>query len=130
LTAHRLPIQPNALASLASDYTKGMTSIRGRRIARLLMREFAGAEHVFLAEADSGAPAVVGLSAEGAALCITDGTGKQASVFKWRHGSDSAVETSFDLHKDSLPVLGEVSLSIDDLRQRTRFQVLPATLPG
>jgi hypothetical protein len=122
-------IDPVALASLASEYAKGMTSIRGRRVQRLLKREFAGAERVVLTRADSGAAAVVGVSAGGAAVCITDGTGRQASVYKWRHGAGSAVETSFDLHKDSLPVLGEVSVSMDEVRQRTRFQALTATLP-
>ena len=77
-----MPIDPDALSSLASEYAKDMTSIRGRRVQRLLKREFAGADYVLLAQVGSDTAAVLGLSASGAALCATDGTGKQASVFK------------------------------------------------
>lgn len=111
-----MPIDPDTLSSLASDYAKGMTSIRGRRVQRLLKREFAGAEHVMTVQVRSGAAAVLGLSSSGAAFCATDGRGKQASVLKWLHGSSEALETHFDLLKDSLPVLGTRSLPLGDLR--------------
>jgi hypothetical protein len=107
-----MPIDPNTLSSIASDYAKGMTSIRGRRVQRLLKREFAGAEYVLKVEAGSGTTAVLGFSASGAAFCATDGRGKRASVVKWLHGSTQALETHFDLLKDSLPVLGTESCSV------------------
>ncbi len=105
-----MPIDPDTLSSLARDYAQGMTSIRGRRVQRLLKREFAGAEQVLLVQVGSGVTAVLGVSASGAALCATDGRGKLVSVVKWRHGSSEALETHFDLLKDSLPVLDTRSL--------------------
>jgi hypothetical protein len=101
-----MPIDSVTLSSLASDYARGMTSIRGRRVQRLLKREFAGAEYVLMVQVGSGTTAVLGLSPSGAAFCATDGRGKQVSVLKWLHGSTEALDTQFDLLKDSLPVLG------------------------
>ena len=103
---HDMPIDPDTLALLASDYAKGMTSIRGRRVQRLLKREFAGAERVLVVPVDGSVAAVLGLSASGAALCATDGRGPHAAVLKWLHGSAQGLETRFDLLKDSLPALG------------------------
>lgn len=100
-----MPIDPATLSSIAADYAKGMTSIRGRRVQRLLKREFGGAETVLLVQAGVDATAVLGLSESGAAWCATDGRGKQASVLKWRHGATHALEERFDLLKDSLPLL-------------------------
>ena len=57
-----MPIDPDTLASLASEYAKDMTSIRGRRVQRLLRREFAGAEYVLMVQLGPGVPAVLGLS--------------------------------------------------------------------
>lgn len=110
-----MPIDPDALSSLASEYAKRMTSIRGRRVQRLLKREFAGAEHVLEVQVGYGVAAVLGLSASGAAFCATDGRGKQASVAKWLHGSTQALETHFDLLKDSLPVLGAKAVPLAGL---------------
>jgi len=129
LGLHDMPIHPDTLSSLASEYAKNMTSIRGRRVQRLLTREFAGADHVLLAQLDTGAAAVLGLSPSGAALCVTDGTGKQAPVVKWSHGSSAALEVYFDLHKDSLPVLGSNSLPLARLRERARLQVPANAVP-
>jgi len=109
-----MPINPDALSSLAGEYAKGMTSIRGRRVQRLLKREFAGAEYVVLVRSNA-AIAVLGLSASGAALCETDGTGKHASVIKWLHGSAKALDAHFDLLKDSLPVLSVKSVPLSGL---------------
>lgn len=117
-----MPIDAAALSALASAYTGNMTSIRGRRVQRLLKREFAGADFVLTAMLGSGAAAVLGLSASGAALCATDGTGKQASVFKWLHGSAEGLETRFDLHKDSLPILASQPVLLDRLRAQVGLQ--------
>jgi len=100
-----VPVDPDTLSSLATRYAQGMTSIRGRRVQRLLKREFAGADHVLMVHVGSGSPAVLGLSANGAAFCATDGRGKHASVVKWLHGSTQTFETDFDLLKDALPAL-------------------------
>jgi hypothetical protein len=124
-----MSIDPETLSSLASDYTKGMTSIRGRRVQRLLKREFAGAEHVLPMQVGSGAAAVLGLSAAGAAFCATDGRGKHASVVKWLHGSTEAFETHFDLLKDSLPVLDTKALPLADLRRQTQVRVPARSVP-
>ena len=117
-----MPISSDALSSLASEYAKGMTSIRGRRVQRLLKREFAGADHVLELRLGSGAIAVLGLSITGAAFCATDGRGKHASVFKWRHGSTEAFETQFDLLKDSLPALEEKRVPLADPRCQAKLR--------
>jgi hypothetical protein len=124
-----VPIDPDTLSFLASDYAKGMTSIRGRRVQRLLKREFAGAEYVLIVQAGSGTTAVLGLSASGAAFCATDGRGKQVSVVKWLHGSTEALETHFDLLKDSLPVLDTRSLPLADLGRQAHLRVPVRSVP-
>ena len=124
-----MAIDADALSSLASEYTKGMTSIRGRRVQRLLKREFAGAEYVLLVLLVSGMPAVLGLSASGAALCATDGRGRQASVIKWLHGSEQGIETAFDLLKDSLPALATKCVPLPGLFGNARPDVMSRALP-
>lgn len=123
-------MDPDTLSWLASEYAKNMTSIRGRRVQRLLKREFAGAEFVLLAQVGSADAAVLGLSPGGAAICATDGTGKQASVVKWTHGSAMALETHFDLHKDSLPVLRSESIPLARLRGPVRLLVGADAVPS
>jgi len=105
-----------------------MTSIRGRRVLRLLRREFAGAELTMLLPLGSGATAVLGVSSSGAAFCATDGRGKYASVFKWLHGSTQAVETRFDLLKDSLPPLVSGHVRLEDLGRQAHVQVSTESL--
>jgi hypothetical protein len=124
-----MPIDPDTLLSLASEYAKGMTSIRGRRVQRLVKREFAGADYVLLVGVGSGPPAVLGLSPSGAALCATDGRGKQASVVRWSHGSPVALEMHFDLYKDSLPVLSTNSIPLASLRTAVRLRLPAETVP-
>ena len=125
-----MPIDPDSLSSLAGEYTKRMTSIRGRRVQRLLKREFAGAEHVLLAEGSTGTSIVLGLSLHGAAICATDGKGKQATVVKWSHESTAAIETHFDLYKDSLPILGSGPLSFTQLREQIHLHVPSERIPS
>lgn len=124
-----MPIDPDTLSFLASDYAKGMTSIRGRRVQRLLKREFAGAEYVLMVQLASGATAVLGLSASGAAFCATDGRGKQASVVKWLHGATRALETHFDLLKDSLPVLDTKTSLLAGLGRRAHLYASVGSVP-
>lgn len=125
-----MTIDPAVLSAIAAEYTQTMTSIRGRRVQRLLKREFAGADHVLLAGGGSGGACVIGLSSSGAAWCATDGRGKQAAVVKWRHELDEAVETLFDLHKDSLPILGSRSLPLNQFRGAVRLDVPADRMPA
>jgi hypothetical protein len=125
-----MAIDPDALSMLAGDYAKAMTSIRGRRVQRLLRREFAGADLVLLAQAASGAPAVVGVSALGAAICVTDGRGREASVLKWLHDATVVHETRFDLHKDSLPERGTNSSSLARLRALLPLRMTAESVPA
>lgn len=118
-----MPLDPDTLSSIAVDYTKGMTSIRGRRVQRLLKREFAGADHVMTVRLGSDATAVMGLSASGAGLCATDGKGKQASIIKWLHGETQALETRFDLLKDSLPAVDAATVPLAGLTGRVDLRV-------
>src|SRR4051812_13924203 len=118
-----MPIDSVTLSSLASDYANGMTSIRRRRVQRLLKREFAGADYVSIVQVGSGTAAVLGLSASGAAFCATDGRGRQVSVVKWLHGSTQALETHFDLLKDSLPALATEFVPLAGLRREGHLRV-------
>jgi hypothetical protein len=118
-----MPIDVNSLSCLAADYAKSMTSIRGRRVQRLLKREFAGAEYVLVVEVASGGSAVLGLSEGGAGFIATDGRGRQASVIKWLHGSKEATQVQFDLYKDSLPVLETRIIPLASLPKRAALHI-------
>lgn len=107
-----MPVDPNLLSSLASDYAKDISSIRGRRVQRLVKREFAGAERVMIVNGGDSAPGVLGVSSSGAAFCATNGRGPSASLIKWLHGAGDALEVRFDLLKDSLPVLSSRSVPV------------------
>ena len=124
-----MPIDADILSSFAAGFAKDMTSIRGRRVQRLLKREFADAEYVLLAQVGSGAAAALGLSESAAAFCATDGKGKQASVVRWSHGSAVALETHFDLHKDSLPVLSTNSMPLASLRKLVCLHLSAGAVP-
>ena len=124
-----MPIDATSLSALATDYAKGMTSIRGKRVQRLLKREFAGAEYVLIVEGASGGRAVLGLSESGAGFTATDGRGRHASVSKWLHGSKEATEVQFDLLKDSLPALGSRTIPLAGLPGRTALRIPVASVP-
>ena len=124
-----MPIDANALSVLAAEYAKSMTSIRGRRVQRLLKREFAGAEHVFIAGVATGGDAVLGVSAGGAGFVATDGRGRQASLRKWLHGSKEATEVQFDLLKDSLPVLAVRTIPLTSLPRRADLHLPAGSVP-
>ncbi len=124
-----MPIDADTLSSFAAGFAKGMTSIRGRRVQRLLKREFKGVDHVLLVEVGAGANAVLGLCASAAAFCATDGRGKHASVITWSPGATSALETRFDLHKDSLPALGTEPFPLSPLRAEIRLALRATSVP-
>jgi hypothetical protein len=101
-----MPIDKTRLAEIATRFTTTMTSIRGRRVHRLALREFAAYRTVVPVRCEHGRPALLALADDGrAALCQTDGSGALAGVqhFRWRDGG--AAVAAFDLHKDSLPIV-------------------------
>jgi hypothetical protein len=101
-----MPIDKEALAALATKYTSTMTSIRGRRVHRLLMREFSRFDVVLPAAVGNGSPAMLALSKTAStALCHSDGRGKTVSIVEWTGSKDATSTTSYDLLKDSLPVV-------------------------
>ena len=124
-----MPIDPDTLSSVAADFANGMTSIRGRRVQRLLKREFKGVDYVLLVQVGAGANAVLGLSESAAAFCATDGRGKHASVITWSLGAKSALETRFDLHKDSLPVLSTEPFPLSALRTEIKLALPAKSVP-
>ena len=100
-----MPIETQTLAAVARSYVGTMTSIRGRRVHRLLMREFARFDHVLAAVAEDGTPALLALADDGsAAVCRTDGRGAAAAIAEWARLEGATVTTSYDLAKDSLPI--------------------------
>lgn len=57
-----MPIATATLATLADAFVSPMTSLRGRRIRRLLLREFAPFDHVMPASAEDGRPVLLALA--------------------------------------------------------------------
>lgn len=110
-----MPIDAETLSQLALNYASTMTSIRGRRIVRLLKREFAGAGKVVVLNDAPGPHTVLGISESGAAIWSTNGKGPTASIIKWLHGDPQAFEIKYDLLKDSLPVISSSSVAAPNL---------------
>lgn len=102
-----MPIDHDALDAIASAYVVGMTTIRARRVHRLLLREWARYDHVLRVTTDDSAVALLALGEDGsAAVCHTDGRGTAVAIEAWARLDGARVSTSFDLSKDSVPVLG------------------------
>jgi hypothetical protein len=94
------------LEATARVYVKSMTSIRSRRVHRLLMREFSRFKDVFLVTAEDGTRAVLGLDETGkVAVCRTDGRGAAAGLAEWARLDGATVTIAYDLLKDSLPIV-------------------------
>lgn len=101
-----MAIERESLDKIARSYVSSMTSIRGRRVHRLLMREFVRYDHVFAVTTAQGVPALLAIATNGAgAVCPTDGSGESADVIEWTDLIGATVTSSFDLKKDSLPIL-------------------------
>lgn len=99
-------MDPERLDAVARTYTASMTSIRGRRVHRLVMRWMAGYDHVLPTVTADGTPALLALSADGrAAFCSSDGRGPSADLVTCGATPGVAVTSTHDLTKDSLPVL-------------------------
>ena len=124
-----MPIDPSDLSSLAADYAKGMTRIRGRRVQRLVRREFAGATYVLVVEVAPGRSGILGLSESGAGYVATNGSGRQASVIKWLHGAYEGTQVQFDLYKDSLPVLQTRTIPLTGLPRRADLRTPVGHVP-
>jgi hypothetical protein len=102
-----MPIDKETLDSIARRYASTMTSIRGRRIRRLVMREFSRYDHVLDVVTEDGSAALLALSeGGGAAICQTDGRGVAVAIAAWERLEGATVTTSCDLTKDSLPTVG------------------------
>ena len=101
-----MPIATATLATLADTFVPTMTSIRGRRIRRLLLREFAPFDHVVPASTEDGRPVLLALADDGSvAVCWSDGRGAAAETMRWRGWDGGTVAVAHDLLKDSLPVV-------------------------
>jgi len=102
-----MPIDKPTLDAIARAYVIGMSSIRGRRVHRLLVREWVHYDRVLRATVEGGAVVLLALGEDGgAAVCRTDGRGTAVTIEAWARLDGARVSTSFDLSKDSLPVLG------------------------
>jgi hypothetical protein len=101
-----MPIDHKVLDVTVRTYVDTMTSIRGRRVQRLLMREFSRFAHVLPVKVEDGGPALLALGEDGSvAVCRSDGRGAVVAVAEWTHLKGVAVTISYDLTKDSLPVV-------------------------
>ena len=102
-----MPNDRETLDEIARSYIEPMTSIRGRRVHRLLVREFARFDEVLRTRTQDGAPALFAISQKGgAAICRTDGRGAAAEIATWSRLQGATVTTAYDLLKDSLPIVG------------------------
>jgi hypothetical protein len=101
-----MPIDEEILDGTVRTYVDTMSTIRGRRVHRLLMREFSRFDHVLPVTAEDGSPALVALGEDGSvAVCRTDGRGAAVAVAEWGRLEGATVTTSYDLMKDSLPIV-------------------------
>lgn len=101
-----MPIDKQVLDATARAYVDTMTSIRGRRVHRLLMRELSRFDHVLKVTAEDGAPALLALGEDGSvSVCRTDGRGPAVAVAEWGRLEGATVTMSYDLLKDSLPIV-------------------------
>jgi hypothetical protein len=100
------------LDEIARGYVADMTSIRGRRVFRLLMRELAPFDTVRRVVAADGTIALVARAGDGSvAVCQTDGRGPAATIAHRRVAGGAITTSSFDLLKDSLPRLPAAAVS-------------------
>jgi hypothetical protein len=95
-----------SLKATARAYVAKMTSIRGRRVHRLLMRELSRFAHVLPVTAQDGTPALFAVDDDGSVrVCRTDGRGAAAAVAEWARLEGATITISYDLLKDSLPIV-------------------------
>jgi hypothetical protein len=91
-----MAIEEDVLDAAARAYVGTMSSIRGRRVHRLLMRELSRFDHVLPVAAEDGAPALLALGEDGrVSVCQTDGRGATVAVAEWAR-LEGATVTSCD----------------------------------
>ena len=113
-----MPIDPSKLDSIAVAYAEGMTSIRGRRVQRLLRRELAGFDTVRRVKGADGGAALLARKRDGTlAFCQTTGKGPAADMVVSEGPDGPTVTTSYDLSKDSLQALHTSRSKHDGLAQ-------------
>ncbi len=113
-----MPIDPSRLDSIAVAYAEGMTSIRGRRVQRLLRRELASFDTVRRVKGADGGAALLARKRDGTlAFCQTTGKGLAADMVVSEGPDGPTVTTSYDLLKDSLPALHASRSKHDGLAQ-------------
>jgi hypothetical protein len=96
----------DTLGAIASAYVAAMTSIRGRRVHRLVMRQLGRFDHVLPARTRDGGQALLAVGDDGCvALCQTDGRGPTVCLDAWAGPEARRGTTCFDLKRDSLPVV-------------------------
>jgi hypothetical protein len=101
-----MPLDTETLENIARDYVASMTSIRGRRVHRLFMREFSRFDRVVPVRTADGSDALLAAGNDGsAALCRTDGRGAVACIHAWGGLDAPEITTCYDLKRDSLPVV-------------------------
>ena len=84
-----------------------MTTSRGRGVHRLLLGVLGGFDQVRRGAAEDGAAALLALADDGrVAVCRTDGRGAAAAVSEFARLEGATVTTSYDLARDSLPIIG------------------------
>jgi len=107
-----MPVDRELLETTTCAYASTMTSIRGRRVVKLLLREFASFDMVLPATAPDGPALVLALDQSGrAAVCATDGKGPTVAIDRAESPQAETVRTKYDFLKDSLPVVGREALA-------------------
>jgi hypothetical protein len=101
-----MPIDIAKLEKYADGYVQNMTSIRGRRIRRLIIREFGQCNEVRIIETDKETNTFFGDLENGDAIKIkTNGRSKKVEVWFIKNGSNKIEVRHYDLLKDSLPLI-------------------------
>lgn len=91
-----------------NEFTNSMTSIRGRRIQKLIKREYSNLANIRLIDHSEEK---VGITGEGGNLiktCFSDGKGKYAIITTFNSESNEAVNDYFDLLHDSLKKIDKI----------------------
>jgi hypothetical protein len=101
-----MPIDIAKLEKYADEYIQNMTSIRGRRIRRLIIREFGQCNEVRIIETRKKINTFFGDFENGDTIKTeTDGRGKKVEVCFTRNGNNKIEVRNYDLLKDSLPLI-------------------------
>lgn len=101
-----MAIDPQRLEARVAEFVAPMTSIRGRRMTRILRRAFAEVDAVFIAELADGRAGFLGARRDGLLVfCASDGRGRCAEVLTFRADAAARLSEGYDLLKDSIPVI-------------------------